>query len=68
MRVEHTDHPQFRKCWLTTEFASQEQSAEELCDSMEILLTHENVKQAWDARDRSVLRASEHVFVTGPSA
>ena len=34
---------------------------------MEILLFHESVKQAWDARDRSVLRAREHVFVTGPS-
>ena len=43
-------------------------SVEGLCDSMEILLFHESVKQAWDARDRSVLRAREHVFVTGPSA
>jgi len=37
-------------------------------DSMEILLSHESVKQVWDARDRASLRAIEHVGVTGPSA
>jgi len=35
---------------------------------MEILLSHEGVKQVWDARDRDALRAFEHVGVTGPSA
>jgi len=27
---------------------------------MEILLSHESVKQVWDARDRFVFRANEH--------
>ena len=43
-------------------------SVPERSDSMEILLSHESVKQVWDARDRASLRALEHVGVTGPSA
>jgi len=37
-------------------------------DSMETLLLHESVNQAWGARDRPAFRATEHVVVTGPSA
>ncbi|WP_147464912.1 hypothetical protein [Halococcus sp. IIIV-5B] len=37
-------------------------------DSMEILLLHESVRKAWDARDRPVSRAREHAWLTGPSA
>ena len=35
---------------------------------METLLSLEKVKQAWDARDRPVFRATEHVVLTGPCA
>ena len=38
-----------------------------VADSMEILLPHENVGQVWGARDRPVSRATEHVWLTGPS-
>ena len=47
--------------------ASREGRPSERSDSMEILLSHESVKQVWDARDRASLRAIEHVGVTGPS-
>jgi len=31
-------------------------------------ISQESVKQVWDARDRAVFRAREHVLLTGPSA
>jgi hypothetical protein len=37
-------------------------------DSMEILLSQRSVNQLWDARDRAVFRAPEHVLLTSPSA
>jgi len=35
---------------------------------MKTLLLHESVNQAWSARDRRVVRATEHVALTGPCA
>jgi hypothetical protein len=35
---------------------------------MEILLSQRSVNRLWDARDRAVTRAAEHVVLTGPSA
>jgi hypothetical protein len=35
---------------------------------METLLLHESVNQAWDARDRPVFRAIEHVVLTALSS
>jgi len=32
-------------------------------DSMEILLSQRSVNQLWDARDRAVFRAPEHVLL-----